>query len=87
MQLYTVQQVADLMSVKVRVVDTLIRRGQIPYVDVCASPLGRRPRKRIREDDLLHFLETRRVTPPPRAMRASRRLQAMQALEAADKLR
>lgn len=76
MQLLTVEQVAERLAVHKRAVEKLLRLGRLPFVDVCVTPNSRKPRKRIREDDLLAFLESRRVAPPPRVTLRERRRRA-----------
>jgi excisionase family DNA binding protein len=65
MQLYTVEQVAEKLQLTKRAVTALVKRGQLPAIDVCVSPSGRKPRRRISEVDLQAFLESRRYAPPP----------------------
>lgn len=60
-RLYTVEQVAEFLQVEKRTVVGMIKRGELAYLDVCTSSSGQKPRKRIREDDLMVFLESRRT--------------------------
>lgn len=63
MKLYTPEQVADVFQITERAVGLMLKRGHLAYVDVCATGSGKRERKRIREEDLLAFLEKRRQVP------------------------
>ena len=76
MQLLTIEQVAERLQVEERAVNRLLKLGYLAYIDVCVSPKGKKPRKRIREDDLLAFIESRRVVPPPRVTLRERRRRA-----------
>ena len=61
MQLYTVKQVAELLNISERSVMRLISQRGLPSVDVCVSDSGKKPRRRIREDDLQAFLDSRQI--------------------------
>ena len=60
MQLYTIKQVAEKLCISERAVNGMLIRRELAYIDVCTSPSGKKPRKRIREDDLMAFLNVRR---------------------------
>jgi hypothetical protein len=56
-----------------RQVSTLMRRGQLPWIDMSRSPSQSSRSKRISEHDLMAFVEARRVSPPaPRIGRRRR---------------
>ena len=74
MQLYTIEQAAEMLGVSVRVVQTLLRRGHLTYIDVSANSYGRKPRKRISDDDIAKFVEKRRRGPEPPKTSLERRL-------------
>jgi len=61
MQFYTVKQVAGILHISERAVESLLKRHELAYVDVCTSPSGKKPRKRISEMDLQMFLDSRRT--------------------------
>lgn len=72
MQLYTVIEVAEKLCVSKQQVARLLDTGRLPYVDISATP-GPRRTLRIRADDFLAFLESRRRQPEPHAPRGRRR--------------
>lgn len=72
-QLFTVEEAAAMLSLSERAVETLLKRGQLAYVDVCVKPNSSKPRKRIAECDLAVFIESRRVVPPPSLVPIRRR--------------
>ena len=79
MKVYTVEEVAERLGITKHKVSCLLRQGQLPYVDVSITPGGLKPRKRIREDDLMVFLEARRVQrPDPNAPRRRRRIRSLE---------
>lgn len=59
----TVAEVAERLAVKANAVERLIRTGQLPWVDVSVEPGSKKPRKRIKEVDLLAFIAARTVKP------------------------
>ena len=65
-------QVAKRLAVDAHKVIDWIRRGEIPAIDVSATP-GGRPRYRIAPADLAVFLATRSAGPTPKAIRRRRK--------------
>jgi len=80
MKLLTISQAAEILGVAEHAVISLLRQGQLTYIDVSVTQNSKRPRKRIREADLLAFIESRRVTPPARHAPRSRMQQRRAAL-------
>lgn len=75
MQLLTPKQVAERLSITPRQVTTLMRRGELPWIDLARTAGSRRPSKRISEADLFAFIERRRVAPPiPHTLGRRRRI-------------
>lgn len=73
-RLYTVEEVADALNIKKRSVEDLLRSGRLPHVNVSVSGSHLKPRRRVSEDDLIAFIESRRAKPPiPHADRRRRR--------------
>jgi excisionase family DNA binding protein len=68
----TVSEVARTLRVGRRRVRELIRSGQLPAVNV-APDLSGRPRVIVLAEDLRHWVESRRLGPPPRPARRRRR--------------
>lgn len=78
MQLYTLPQVAEKLGITERHVRTLVLRGYLACIDVAPTPHSHRPVKRVREDDLFAFIESRRIAATPRlSMRERRRAAAL----------
>ena len=73
MKLLTILQAAEILGVTEHAVTALLTRGQLTYIDVSLKPKSQKPRKRIREADLLAFIESRRVAIPPRHASRTRR--------------
>lgn len=69
MKLLTIPEAAERLSITTRQVNTLIRRGRLPWVNVSHSAGTSKPRKRIAESDLFAFIEQRRVVEQPRQYR------------------
>lgn len=66
MQMLTISQVAEKLQITERAVKAIIKRGQLPTYDASVAHSGRSLRnRRIAYDDLMAFLESRRVVPPP----------------------
>lgn len=59
MQFHTISEVAKRLQITERAVNKLLTSGQLAFTDVCSSPSGKKPRKRISEDDLQAFLDSR----------------------------
>ncbi len=68
-RLCTVEEVAETLGITPRQVNTLIRRGHLPWVNVSHSAGTSKPRRRIAEADVFAFLEQRRVVEQPRQYR------------------
>ena len=64
MQLLTIEQAAERLTVNERSVRQLMSSGQLAWVDVSVKQNSLKPRKRIREADLFAFMEARTVQPP-----------------------
>jgi len=60
-QLYKVDQVAELLGVSARTVETWISSGELKAINVSRSRHTRKHRLRIREDDLEMFLKSREI--------------------------
>lgn len=78
MQLHTIEQAAEILAIKPNAVKSLIRRGALPCVDVSVKPNSLKPRRRIRHEDLLAFVESRsvRVAPPVTLKQRKRYMEA-----------
>ncbi|NLS95889.1 MAG: helix-turn-helix domain-containing protein [Planctomycetaceae bacterium] len=73
MRLLTIDEAAERLSITPRQVNTLIRSGRLPWVNVSLKAGSSKPRKRIAESDLFRFIEQRRVTQQAVAPRKYRR--------------
>ncbi len=73
MKLLTIEQAARQLATSERAVERLLSTGQLSYVDVAVSTTGKKQRKRVCEDDLLAFIERRRVQQEGRGIRDKRR--------------
>lgn len=75
MTLYTIPQVAAKLAATEYAVGRLLATGQLPYVDVCVSTSGKKPRKRVKKEDLDTFirLRTRHIKIPLRTIPNTKR--------------
>jgi len=62
MQLLTIPEAAERLAVKPRAIQRLIQYGVLPYVDMTLTQPATRPRRRIRESDLVALIESRTKT-------------------------
>jgi len=83
MQLLSLKQVAERLSISETSVKRMVASGELPYINVGASDGSLRPRKRISESDLFAFLEKRRTQKPARTAPVRRRQRIASAMEAA----
>lgn len=73
MQLLTVDEAAERLSITPRQVVALMKQGKLPWVNVSAKKSTSKPRRRVAEYDVNAFIEARRVAPPPATTRRRRR--------------
>jgi excisionase family DNA binding protein len=72
MHLITLDSAAEILAVKRVTIDRMIKRGQLPAVEVSVSRSAKHKRLRIQHSDLVLFVESRKVA-TPRAVAKTRR--------------
>ena len=76
MRLLTFKEAARQLSVSVRTIQRLIERGDLVCVNVSPSGATKRPRRRIREEDLTAFILVRQEEPRQDRLARRRRRRA-----------
>jgi hypothetical protein len=68
MTLYSVKEVAEILSIRVQAVRALIANKSLTACDISLNP-GGRPRWRVESEVLTAFIRSRSTSPPPKYKR------------------
>jgi hypothetical protein len=76
MHLITLDNAAEILAVKRVTIDRIIKRGQLPAVDVSVSRAAKHKRLRIQHSDLVLFIASRKAESPSAVAKTRRQYRA-----------